>query len=184
LAFLHGRSLVQGQLKPANILVVGDQLKLASDTICRTSDGIVGTPSAYDPPEDRSASSSVAGDIWALGATLFEALTRSPSSALTELKGAVALPADFAPGFRDIVARCLSSNPQDRPSVTELLAWSNGQSIASVAAVAIPSAAPAPAETAASEPAAAQAASPQVTAEAAAHAPSTEKSTKSRALLM
>src|SRR6516164_6272049 len=27
LTFLHGRNLVQGQLKPANILVVGDQLK-------------------------------------------------------------------------------------------------------------------------------------------------------------
>ena len=39
LAFLHGRNLVQGQLKPANILVVGDQLKLASDTIRRVSEG-------------------------------------------------------------------------------------------------------------------------------------------------
>src|ERR1700757_4814352 len=33
LAFLHGRNLVQGQLKPTNILVVGDHLKLASDPI-------------------------------------------------------------------------------------------------------------------------------------------------------
>src|SRR5271170_4690125 len=33
LAFLHSQDLVQGQLKPANILVVGDRLKLASDTI-------------------------------------------------------------------------------------------------------------------------------------------------------
>src|SRR5690348_11626599 len=33
LAFLHSKSLVQGQLKPSNILVVGEQLKLASDTI-------------------------------------------------------------------------------------------------------------------------------------------------------
>src|ERR1700732_3409525 len=33
LAFLHRKHLVQGQLKPANILVIGDQLKLARDTI-------------------------------------------------------------------------------------------------------------------------------------------------------
>ena len=33
LAFLHGKSLVQGQLKPSNILAVDDQLKLASDTV-------------------------------------------------------------------------------------------------------------------------------------------------------
>ncbi|MGH8338491.1 MAG: protein kinase domain-containing protein, partial [Gammaproteobacteria bacterium] len=37
LAFLHGQDLVQGQLKPENILVVGDQLKLASDTIRRVN---------------------------------------------------------------------------------------------------------------------------------------------------
>jgi len=29
LAFLHRKNLVQGQLKPANLLVVNDQLKLA-----------------------------------------------------------------------------------------------------------------------------------------------------------
>src|SRR5262249_9881452 len=39
LAFLHSRNLLQGQLKPTNILVVGDQLKLASDTIRRASEG-------------------------------------------------------------------------------------------------------------------------------------------------
>jgi serine/threonine protein kinase len=33
LAFLHGKSLVHGRLKPANFLVVNDQLKLASDTV-------------------------------------------------------------------------------------------------------------------------------------------------------
>ena len=32
-AFLHSQNFVHGQLKPSNILVVGDQLKLASDTI-------------------------------------------------------------------------------------------------------------------------------------------------------
>src|SRR5690349_17379254 len=33
LEFLHEQKLVQGQLKPSNVLVVGDQLKLASDSI-------------------------------------------------------------------------------------------------------------------------------------------------------
>ena len=120
LAFLHGRNLVQGQLKPANILVVGDQLKLASDTIRRVSEGTMSTntPTVYDPPEARHGSSSTAGDIWALGVSLFEALTRRPPSGLGEPREAVVLPADFSPAFRDIVARCLSPSPQDRPSVT------------------------------------------------------------------
>src|SRR3989440_10424970 len=80
LAFLHNRNLVQGQLKPANILVVGDQLKLASDTIRHVNAGTMSanTPTVYDPPEARHGSSSTADDIWALGVSLFEALTRCP----------------------------------------------------------------------------------------------------------
>ena len=129
LAFLHGLNLVQGQLKPANILVVGDQLKLASDTIRRVTDGtmIAEAPSAYDPPEARNGSRTTAGDIWALGVCLFEALTRCPPSGRSEHSKAIALPPDFSPAFRDIVTRCLNPNPQDRPSVTELAAWARGQ---------------------------------------------------------
>jgi protein kinase-like protein len=128
LAFLHGRNLVQGQLKPANILVVGDQLKLASDTIRRVSEGTMSTntPTAYDPPEARHGNSSTAADIWALGVSLFEALTRRPPSGLGEHRQAVTLPADFSPAFREVVARCLSSRPQDRPTVMELMAWARG----------------------------------------------------------
>jgi len=53
LSFLHGKHLVQGQLKPTNILVVDDQLKLASDTIRPAGNftARVVRPSVYDPPE-------------------------------------------------------------------------------------------------------------------------------------
>jgi TonB family protein len=119
LAFLHDRNLVQGRLKPANILVVGDQLKLASDTIRRVDDGTHG-------------SSSTAGDIWALGATLFEALTRRAPGKPTE---AVALPADLPEALRDVVSRCLSPSAHDRPGVAELVAWARGESAPSAVAV-------------------------------------------------
>src|ERR1700733_9004388 len=78
LTFLHGQDLVHARLKPTNIMVVGDQLKLASDPICRASEGNLWphVPTAYDPPERQDGSGSPAGDIWALGVTLFEALTR------------------------------------------------------------------------------------------------------------
>jgi TonB family protein len=49
----------------------------------------------------------------------------------------VKLPAEFSPTFRDVVARCLSVGPKDRPSVTELLAWAGGPSTASVPAAPI-----------------------------------------------
>jgi serine/threonine protein kinase len=129
LAFLHGLNLVHGQLKPANILVVGDQLKLATDTIRRVTEGTISAkaPTVYDPPEARHGSSSTAGDIWALGVCLFEALTRRLPSGRGDRSAAVALPTDFSPAFRDLVARCLNPSPQDRPSVTELVAWARGQ---------------------------------------------------------
>jgi TonB family protein len=129
LAFMHGQNLVQGQLKPANILVVGDQLKLASDTIRRVGEGTMGAkaPTKYDPPEARHGSNSTAGDIWALGVCLFEALTRGAPSGWGERSEAIALPVDFSPAFRDVVARCLNPSPQNRPSVTELEAWARGE---------------------------------------------------------
>ena len=128
LAFMHGQGLVQGRLKPENILVVGDQLKLASDTIRRIGEAMSAqAPTAYDPPEARGGSNSTAGDIWALGVCLFEALTRRAPSGRGERSEAVALPADFSPAFKGIVARCLNPNPQNRPSVAELFAFANGQ---------------------------------------------------------
>jgi outer membrane biosynthesis protein TonB len=185
LAFLHGRKLVQGQLKPANILVVGDQLKLASDRIRRVSEGAMSTntPTVYDPPEVWHEGSSTAGDIWALGVTLFEALSRRPPPGLREPREAIVLPADFSPAFRDIVARCLSPSPQDRPSVAELVDWTCGRSVGSVPAATIRPAAVVPPEPRTPEPASPRTASPQVAPEAARRAPSVAQSPKPRALL-
>jgi serine/threonine-protein kinase len=162
LAFLHGRNLVQGQLKPANILVVGDQLKLASDTIYRARQGAKSAEAltVYDPPEARYGNSSTTGDVWALGLSLFEALTRRPLSSLGAHRDAAVLPADFSPEFRDVVARCLSLSPEDRPSVAELGAWALGQP---VSAVPVPSEAPA-SEAATPEAAAPQAMTPELVA--------------------
>src|ERR1700736_5321650 len=64
LAFLHSMNLVQGQMKPSNILVVNDQLKLASDTV-RPADAATAKftkSSVYDPPEAKDRSFSAAGD--------------------------------------------------------------------------------------------------------------------------
>jgi hypothetical protein len=129
LAFLHSHNWVQGHLTPANILVVGDQLKLASDTVRLVGeDTMIGqAPTAYASPEARHGINSTAADIWALGVCLFEALTRRAPSSWVERSEAVALPTDFSPAFREVVARCLNLSPQMRPSVTELIAWDRGQ---------------------------------------------------------
>ena len=182
LAFLHGRNLLQGQLKPANILVVGDQLKLASDTIRRVTEVAASgnTRTVYDPPEAQRGVSSTAADVWALGVTLFEALTRRLPASLGEPTEAL-LPADFSPAFRDVVADCLSPNPEDRPNVAELAAWARGEPGAAPAAA--PPVAVVPPEPQTPEPAPPPTAPPQVAPEAARPAPSTAQSLKPHALL-
>jgi protein kinase-like protein len=135
LTFLHGQNLVQGQLKPSNILVVGHQLKLATDTIRRVGKITVGTSplSQYDPPEARHGSAT-AGDVWALGVSLSEALARRAATASVNNRKAVELPSDFSPAFREIVSRCLSTAPQDRPSVAEITAWAVEREVAAASA--------------------------------------------------
>jgi serine/threonine protein kinase len=157
LAFLHSRSLLQGRLKPSNILVVGDQLKLASDTIHRPSEGPINSPTVYDPPEARHGGSSTPGDIWALGLSLFEALTRRQPAGLGESRE-VLLPGDFSPTFRDVLARCLSPTPQERPNAIELMAWARGAS--SDSSTTIETEAPEPVEPRTTEPAAADSIEP------------------------
>ena len=125
LAFLHSKGLVQGQLKPSNILAVGDRLKLASDTIRPADEATtsLSMSSAYDPPEARDGSFSTAGDVWSLGVTLFEALAQKVPPRPDERGHGVVLPADFPPVWAQVVRECLSRRPVDRPSVKDLQAW-------------------------------------------------------------
>jgi TonB family protein len=124
LAYLHGKNLVQGGLKPPNFLVVDDQLKLASDTIRPAGERIANTAplSLYDPPEAKDGRGSTAGDIWALGITLVEALTQTPPAWSRERTESVSLPANLAPEFVDTVERCLNRDPGQRPAVADLVA--------------------------------------------------------------
>ena len=122
LAYLHGRDLVLGGLKPPNFLVVEDQLKLASDAIRPAGERIASTakPSLYDPPEAKKGRTTLAGDIWGLGITLVEALTQTAPTWSRERFEGVTLPADLAPEFVDPIQRCLRPEPSQRPAITEL----------------------------------------------------------------
>lgn len=123
LAFLHGKNLVQGQLQPSNFLVVEDRLKLASDTVrpAGESTGNIAERSAYDPPEARDGRFSAAGDIWALGVTMVEALTRQLPSWPDGQSETALLPAALPAGFAEVVRQCLDRNPANRPTVAELV---------------------------------------------------------------
>jgi TonB family protein len=122
LCFLHRQHLVQGQLKPANILVVGDQLKLASDTIRPAGESManIAPPSVYDPPEANHGSFLAAADIWGLGITVIEALTQHPPAMSEKGFDTASLPSTFPTLFAGIVRQCLSRNPAERPTAADL----------------------------------------------------------------
>jgi outer membrane biosynthesis protein TonB len=130
LTFLHQNSLVHGQLKPSNFLVVKDQLKLSSDTI-RASGS-----SANNSTSAGSAATGTASDIWDLGITLVEALTQRTPIWTDERSETAILPVSLPLGFVDTVRRCLSRNPANRPSVVELEARYNPAPHLSVASAA------------------------------------------------
>lgn len=154
LSVLHGRNLVHGQLNPAALLVVNDQLKLASHCIRAAGEPRLGgaKPSLYDPPEADGGRLLPAGDVWALGITLVEALTQSLPWADSQT-GSTSLPS-LPTEFAAVVRRCLRHNPGSRPTAAELQAQ--------LAGVAVPEAPPS-ATAAATRPTTAKppAASPQ-----------------------
>ena len=149
LSFLHRKSLVHGRLKPPNILVVGEQLKLASDTIRHAGQSTAAnaTLTPYDPPESHTGQTFAAGDIWALGVTLVEALTLRPPSWPDERSDNAALPVTIPPGLRDILRRCLRRDPANRPSTADLVTLFGKPPPVPVALAPTPAAAPAPALT-------------------------------------
>jgi TonB family protein len=124
LAYLHGKNLVHGALKPSNILAVDDKLKLTGDTIRPAGERTASTakPSLYDPPEAKKGAGTTAGDIWGLGITLVEALTQNAPAWSRERSENVSLPANLAPEFVDTVQRCLNLDPGRRPAIAELVA--------------------------------------------------------------
>jgi len=128
LSFLHSRNFVHSALKPTNFLVVGDQLKLASDAIHAASQSTAAAapPSPYDPPEGTGGRFPMAADMWALGVTMVEALTqRAPvwSESATVIPS---LPDNTPPLLSKAVRRCLHRSPAARPSVADLDALLRG----------------------------------------------------------
>jgi TonB family protein len=122
LAFVHGKNLVLGQLKPPNVLVVNDQVKLASDAIrpAGASTASNAKPSPYDPPEAKNGRIYAAGDIWGLGMTIVEALTQRPPGLPDPQSETASLPAHLPAEFDGLARRCLSRNPANRPAIAEL----------------------------------------------------------------
>jgi TonB family protein len=147
LAYMHGKSLAHGRLKPSNIMAAQDQLKLSSDSLIRVDvqlDGdqassvaksVLSRPSVYDAPETANGKISAASDSWSLGVTLMEALTQR----LPALEGmAEPVPETVPAPFMGIAHCCLRRDPRRRCSAADIAARLRSTSSSSSPSVSIP----------------------------------------------
>lgn len=121
LQFVHDSGFVHGHIKPANILAIGNQVKLSSDTLSRTGENSrANGVAAYGPAEAATGRTSTAGDVWQLGMTLVEVLTQRLPIWDREGRRAPVVPDIVPQPFHDIATNCLQLDAGKRCTVREI----------------------------------------------------------------
>ncbi|CAN6194787.1 unnamed protein product [Urochloa humidicola] len=138
LTYLHERNIVHRDIKCANILVhANGSVKLADFGLAKEITKFNATKSCkgtvyWMAPEvvNPKKTYGPAADIWSLGCTILEMLTRQipyPDMEWTQAllrigKGeAPAIPNTLSKDARDFISQCVKPNPEDRPSASRLL---------------------------------------------------------------
>jgi len=124
LQYVHDHGFVHSHIRPSNILAIGDQVKLASDTLVAAGDRSqrAGKTGAYDPPESTAGVASTAGDVWQLGTMLVEVLTQRLPAWDRTGPSTPELPAVVPEPFREIAAQCLQLDATKRWTVAKIIA--------------------------------------------------------------
>ncbi|AKF06360.1 serine/threonine-protein kinase [Sandaracinus amylolyticus] len=146
LGHAHARGIVHRDVKPANVLVLRDGgsevAKITDFGIARVANGerrtqaqlTLGTLWYIAPEQAQNSSVDARADVYSLGATLYEALTGSVPFPYDNAARVLAAhisemprpPSTRAPGIPEVldelVLRCLSKNPDERPRDGDQLA--------------------------------------------------------------
>jgi TonB family protein len=129
LFYLHGKGLVHGHLKPTNVMVVDDRLKLTCDSLQMA--GETGTPAPaqgiYGAPETAAGTISPAADVWGLGVTLVEALTQHPPAWDKSTDEDPIVPPSIPQPFAGIARGCLRADPVGRCTLDNVKTWLGGE---------------------------------------------------------
>jgi len=130
LAGAHARDLVHGDLRPDHILLTGDdQIRVTNFGLARAldlgrlvADGELKRDEYHAPELAAGAAIDSRADLYSLGAILFEMLTGQRPASMDPGQRLSHLRADLPPEIDDLVARCLASEPDNRPqSAAEFL---------------------------------------------------------------
>lgn len=121
LAYLHNKGFIHGHLRPSNILAIGDQIKLSTDSIARIGENTE-TRDQLDPYRAPEAIRDAASDLWSLGVTVVECLTRRIPERQSVEGNAVLVPSSIPAPFLDFARHCLNPVPQRRWTVPQLQA--------------------------------------------------------------
>ena len=124
LSYIHEKRLVHGHLKPSNIMVVDNRLKLSSDGIQAPDElGTSGLePRMSDAPEHTASAALPAADVWSLGVTLVTALTQHPPVWEETGPGEPIVPDSIPEPFRAIARECLRRDPGERCTLEHIKA--------------------------------------------------------------
>jgi TonB family protein len=123
LSYLHSRGFVHGGLKPSSIQVVGEQLKLTSDSILAMGAARDRSPgNTYNAPESGRSAVAPAEDVWSLGMTIVEALTQHPPVWERSANQGPIIPATLPQPFAEIAQKCLRLDAAQRCTLSEVKA--------------------------------------------------------------
>jgi serine/threonine protein kinase len=171
LVYLHGKGLTHGHICPANILAVGEFLKVASDTIEPLGERreMTRDRGEYDAPEIPAEKYTQAADIWSLGVTLVEMLTQQRDVLPFRDSADAVIPQSVGEPFLEIARHALRKKPERRWTSAQIAERLNPSALVAKAAMA--SAGGATASASASTATAAPSPSPAKSPQAASTAP-------------
>ncbi|MEY9847776.1 serine/threonine protein kinase [Streptacidiphilus sp. BW17] len=125
LTAVHEAGITHRDVKPGNVMLVRDGVKLIDFGIARAADqarltktgGSYGTQ-GFSAPEQQSGDENVGApaDVYGLGALLLYAASGRTPGVVPDVEPLRAVDADLA----DLVASCLATAPKDRPTAREL----------------------------------------------------------------
>jgi len=132
LASVHQQGWVHTRVHPGNILAMGDQIKLSSDSLSPKDEmpGIMAKSEGFAAPEWGGVAATAAQDIWSLGASIVAALTQKPP--VIREDGSLELGADIQEPLAGIAREALKAEAEKRISIAGIRAKLNPASAPAV----------------------------------------------------